>query len=79
MMYIKFSVGSRLGHYSWSVDEDLDFAVTPSTVKEVQADGMELEWITKNISGIPIHKTNPTQVWYGDMAKFIVGAIELSS
>jgi hypothetical protein len=43
-------------------------------VHSVQADGDELEWVMRNITGIPFNKGR-VQLWHGDFAKFIYNSL----
>jgi hypothetical protein len=82
MLYIVLTNGVER---QWHVDQKLSglklsgLLDSISLVKEVQADGHELEWIQENISGIPFCKpeVKRVQCWYGEHAKFIANCIPL--
>lgn len=77
MLYIVLTNGvQRQWHVGQKISGLLD---NISLVKEVQADGHELEWIQENISGIPFCKpeVKRVQCWYGEHAKFIANCIPL--
>jgi hypothetical protein len=77
MLYIVLTNGVTR---QWHVDQKLSGLLDSiSLVKEVQADGHELEWIGDNISGIPFCKpeVKRVQCWFGDHAKFIANCIPL--
>lgn len=59
-------------------DKKLD--VNISLITEVRAKGNELDCIANRMLNVPVVLGKGTQIWFGDMAKFIavnIGAIEL--
>jgi len=75
MLYVVLNNGVER---TWHIDQDLSGLLDNiHLVKEVQADGDELVWVHKNITGIP--QCNPmikrVQIWFGDDAKFIANCI----
>ena len=75
MLYVVLTNGVER---QWHVDQPISGLLDKmDLVKEIQADGDELEWVLNNITGIP--RCDPgfkrVQAWYGDDAKFIANCI----
>lgn len=75
MLYIVLNNGVER---KWHIDQPISGLLDNiDLVKEVQADGAELQWIQNNITGIPFCNigVKRSQSWYGDNAKFIANCI----
>ena len=69
-MALEIQTGKRW--YNWHVGQDpLFHNAMISEIKEISADGDELEKIRAEITGIPM-STKRVVTWYGDDARFIV-------
>jgi len=66
---IKWYVGYKVPTYQNRIRGKISF----DEVSMVQADGDELEWIHRNIEGIPKCKASVSRVqrWWGDDARYI--------
>lgn len=73
MLYVVLTNGVE---HTWHVNAPISgFLGVVNLVAEVQADGHELEWIQKNITGIPQCMLTRVQTWFGDDAKFIANCL----
>lgn len=73
MLYIMLS---NKVERSWHLDQPYcNLLDDINLVTEIQADGDELDWVLKNIAGIPYCATKRVMSWYGDHAKFIANCL----
>lgn len=70
MLYTEFT---NCDYQTWHLGEV--YYVDVHDVFEIQADGDELEAIRDRIQGIPDVRDARVVAWYGDIAKFIAGAL----
>ena len=65
-----FAVFSSGAEYEFHVGSEITRKFRINNIVEVQADGHELEWIRKNVSGIPMHSGRIVN-WFGSDAQFV--------
>ena len=74
MICVKFK--NVAGFVDWSLGEKIH--ISPKDILKVEyieVDGNELSWLVNSFVNIPYHRTREPQVWFGDMARFIVAQI----
>lgn len=72
-MYIVVDWNGSDVEMTWHVGKFLPIASEDvKHIKEVQADGDELEYIKNNFSHMPVNVNRRVNRWFGEMARFIV-------
>lgn len=59
----------------WHTGEDTKILnqIPSKSISEVYADGDELSFILESIKNLPYSQVHPYCVWYGEMARFLMG------
>ena len=58
--------------YDWHIGKNTHLLPPTDEITCVVVDGDELILIADSTQGLPIHRSKPIQIWFGDHAQFIV-------